>query len=124
MEEILLDNGDQVPNGAGGFRRAEGRQALLQRVLFKLSARRGALPFLPRLGSELYRLGREKASARQALCLQYARQALEEEDVEVTGAAYTEEDGQAYVRVSLTWRGEALEAAVQLGGTAVGSENH
>ena len=79
MEEIRLEQGDQVPDGAGDFVRVQGAQALLQRVLFRLSAKRGAFPFLPRLGSQLHRLARESAGDRQALCEQYVRQALEDE---------------------------------------------
>lgn len=58
--ELRLEQGDYVPNGAGGFQRLEGAEALLQRVLFRLTARRGQFPFLPELGSRLYQLGREK----------------------------------------------------------------
>lgn len=34
--ELRLEQGDYVPNGAGGFQRLEGAEALLQRVLFRL----------------------------------------------------------------------------------------
>ena len=54
--ELRLEQGDYVPNGAGGFQRLEGAEALLQRVLFRLTARRGQFPFLPELGSRLYAL--------------------------------------------------------------------
>lgn len=122
MEEILLENGDQVPNGAGDFCRAQGAQALVQRVLFRLCARRGSFPFLPRTGSLLHRLGREKPSARAALCERYVHQALEEENVQVTGVSY-EESGQAQARVtvSLLWQGEGLQVSAQIGGS---DENH
>lgn len=56
--ELKLRNGDYVPDGVGGLKRVEGREALLQRVLFKLTARRGAFPFLPELGSRLWQLGK------------------------------------------------------------------
>ena len=59
-------NGDYVPDGAGGFLRAEGTDELLQRVLWKLSIPRGSFPFLPDLGSRLHLLAREKPSAREA----------------------------------------------------------
>lgn len=117
MTELQMTNGDFVPNGAGDFCRLEGRQALLQRILFKLTARRGAFPFLPQLGSYLHTLAKEKRSARQTLCDQYVRQALEEEDVTVTGVIYTEQGDQAQVRVNLEWQGESLEVTTQLGGT-------
>ena len=89
--ELRLEQGDYVPNGAGGFQRLEGAEALLQRVLFRLTARRGQFPFLPELGSRLYQLGREKPSAREALALQYVTEALvQEPDLAVMGAELTE----------------------------------
>lgn len=117
MAELQLTNGDFVPNGMGDFCRLEGSQALIQRVLFKLTARRGAFPFLPRLGSQLYTLGREKESARQSLCMQYVRQALEDEEVTVTDVTYDSRNGQAQVKVYLKWQGELLEVTAQLGGS-------
>lgn len=117
MTELQMIDGDFIPNGTGDFCRLDGSRALIQRILFKLTARRGALPFMPRLGSLLHTLGREKKSVRQALCDQYVCQALEDEDVSVTGVTYTEEDGVAQVKVNLKWQGEALEVTAQLGGT-------
>lgn len=116
MSELQMSNGDFIPDGTGDFCRLEGSQALVQRILFKLTARRGALPFLPKLGSQLHTLTREKQSARQALCVQYVRQALEDEDVTVTDVIYTQEQGQAQVKVFLQWQGEALEVTAGLGG--------
>ena len=57
--ELMVRDGDYVPDGAGGFLRAEGSQELLQRVLWKLSIRRGSFPLLPDLGSRLFLLFRE-----------------------------------------------------------------
>lgn len=70
-----MRDGDYLPDGKGGFCRAEGRAELLQRVLWKLTARRGQFPFLPRLGSRLYTLTREKPSAWVPLARQYAAEA-------------------------------------------------
>ncbi len=118
MIELQWNDGDLVPNGAGDFCRLEGSQALVQRVLFKLTARRGSFPFLPRLGSRLHTLGREKLSARQALCAQYVRQALEDEDVTVTDVVYADQGGQAQVKVYLQWQGQPLEVITQIGGVS------
>ena len=46
---LSLRNGDYVPDGTGGLRWTEGREALLEQVLFRLTARRGTFPFLPEL---------------------------------------------------------------------------
>lgn len=112
--EILIRDGDYVPDGKGGFLRAEGAQELLQRVLFKLSARRGSFPFLPELGSELYRLGRERPSSWEALARQYAVQALQGEELEVTGVQVAPHDGGAEVTVWLDYRGQALAVGVEV----------
>ena len=48
---LSLREGDYVPDGTGGLRRTRGQEALLERVLFRLTARRGSFPFLPELGS-------------------------------------------------------------------------
>ena len=108
--ELRLEQGDYVPNGAGGFQRLEGAEALLQRVLFRLTARRGQFPFLPELGS------REKPSAREALALQYVTEALvQEPDLAVMGAELTETaPGQAALRADLNWQGAPLSVAVEV----------
>ena len=114
--ELRLEQGDYVPNGAGGFQQLEGAEALLQLVLFRLTARRGQFPFLPELGSRLYQLGREKPSAREALALQYVTEALvQEPDLAVMGAELTETaPGQAALRADLNWRGTPLSVAVEV----------
>ena len=67
MMALVLREGDYVPDGRGGFRSAEGGQEVLERVLWKLTVRRGSFPFLPELGSRLYLLGRASTRQREAL---------------------------------------------------------
>ena len=113
--ELELKNGDYVPDGIGGVHRVSGREALAQRVLFRLTARRGAMPFLPELGSRLYQVLREKPSARQALAAQYAAEALEEEtDLKLSGVEWQDTEDGGRVVVRLEWRGETLTAQVDL----------
>lgn len=109
---LILRDGDYVPDGTGGFQRAEGAQELLERVLWKLSVRRGSFPFLPELGSRLHLLGRAPARGRQALAGQYVMEALADEDVTVTGTELAGEE----LTVRLEWRGETLTAAMKVGG--------
>ena len=112
--ELKLEQGDSVPDSAGGLESLTGAQALLARVLFRLTARRGQFPFLPELGSRLYQLGRERPSAREAMALQYVAEALAPEaDLAVLSAQLEEEpDGRARLYVQMEWRGTPL--AVQL----------
>ena len=42
--EPRIQNGDYIPDGLGGVVRSQGADALLERVLFRLTARRGGLP--------------------------------------------------------------------------------
>ena len=85
MAVSKLRDGDYRPDGAGGFQQAAGAQEVLERVLFQLTAHRGAFPLLPTVGSRLYLLPRARASARQALAAAYTAEALgEEPDLTVT----------------------------------------
>lgn len=114
MERKLI-NGEYVPDGAGGLTTLDGAQEVLARVLFRLSARRGGLPFLPGLGSRLHQILREKPSARQALAAQYAAEALEgEADVKLTSVEWLDTGDGGQVTVRLDWQGETLTAQVDL----------
>ena len=84
--EQRLDFSCYVPDGFGGFVRLRGDEKDLQRALYRLTCRRGALCFLPRLGSRLYRLGREKTAARDQAAMQMAAEALADMDVTVVEA--------------------------------------
>ena len=115
MERKLV-NGDYVPDGRGGLAALTGAEEILQRALFRLTARRGALPFLPELGSRLYLLPREKPSARQALAVQYAAEALRnEEGLTVTGAQLNETAEGLRLTVYLDWQGQGLSAGLLIG---------
>ena len=122
--ELKIRNGDYIADGIGGERRADGAEALLERALFRLSVRRGSFPFLPELGSELYRLGHEKPSARAVLgglgniwgSLVAAAALAEETALTVEDVELTERgDGVMALRVLLTADGEsaALEMTVR-----------
>lgn len=107
--EWKLINGDYVPDGTGSMTALSGKEEVLARVLYRLTARRGALPFLPELGSRLYQLGREKPSMRQALAAQYVTESLREEpDLTVQMVELAEEGRTGLLTVRLNWRGEEL----------------
>ena len=107
---LSLRNGDYVPDGTGGLRRTEGREALLEQVLFRLTARRGTFPFLPELGRQL------PAARRQSAAEQYVAEALAAEPgLTVEQVILTESGGgRAQVTVGLTWQGETLSVTVEV----------
>ena len=113
--ELKLQNGDYVPDGVGGLLRVEGREALLQRAVFKLTARRGAFPFLPELGSRLWQLGKAPPAQQQAAAVQYAAEALEGEALTVESAEL-EPRGQGVValKVNCVWQGKPLPVTVEI----------
>lgn len=119
--EWKLAEGDYVPNGVGGLTALSGEEEVLARVLYRLTARRGGLPFRPSLGSRLYQLGREKPSARQALAAQYVTEALQDEpDLTVQSVELVQTGGEGRLKVHLSWQGEKLTVqlpAVEIGGS-------
>lgn len=113
--ELLLRNGDYTPDGKGGFARAAGGEELLQRVLFKLTARRGGFPLLPELGSRLYELPGHKPGEWEMLARQYVSEALSgEKELAVTGVTVTPAGDGAAVKVTLDYRGEALALMLEV----------
>lgn len=113
--ENLLRNGDYVPNGFGGFVRLQGDEAVLQRALFKMNVRRGSFPFLPRLGSRLWELGREKPESRNAAARQFAAEALSGMGLQVQDASVTMAgDNQARVEVYLKKADETVSLEVTI----------
>lgn len=107
--ELMLRGGDYVTDEMGSIRTVEGAEELLQRVLFKLSARRGGFPLLPELGSQLYRLSGVKPGQRPVLARQYVAEALaDEEELEITDVILTEEEGLGRLKVLLLWNGASF----------------
>ena len=107
--ETKISNGDYVSDGLGGVERCKGTDALLERVLFRLTARRGQFPPMPALGSRLYLLGRESVAQRPSAARLYVAEALAEEDVNVTDVQLGPAgEGRMEVTVSLEYRGTDL----------------
>ena len=113
--ELQLKHGDYVSDGAGGVRRVAGNEALLQRVLFKLTARRGQFPFLEDLGSQLWKLGQVPAAKRQSAAKQYVAEALAEESgIQVERVELVENGCAGTLEVDLLYGDEALTAALDI----------
>lgn len=111
--ELRIHNGDYVPDGLGGVVRCQGTDALLERVLFRLTAHRGRFPLLPQLGSRLYLLSREPAIQRLSAARQYVAEALAEEAVTVTDVVLTP-DGQGRMRLTVQLEYQGTELPVSL----------
>ena len=113
--ELKIKNGDYVADGAGGLLRVSGREALLQRVLFRLTARRGTFPVMPDMGSRLWQLGRLSPSQRLPAAKQYVAEALEAEPVQIRDVLLSAAaDGGAEVTVQLEWQGEPLAVTMDV----------
>lgn len=113
--ELVLRNGDYVPDGVGGLHRAGGREALLQRVMFRLTARRGMLPFWEGLGSHLWQMGQLPASQRQAAAKQYVAEALaEEKGLTVENVELTNVSGGTLLRAELSCEGDMLPVTLEV----------
>lgn len=113
--ELELKNGDYVADGVGGLRRVQGREALLQRVLFRLTARRGAFPFWETLGSRLWELGKAPPLERRSAARQYVTEALAEEPVTVEDVTLEQgRDGTSSVTARLRYQGEVVPVTVEI----------
>lgn len=96
-----LVNGDYVATGAG-IARAQGAEAAFCNALFRLQCRRGSFPFLPKLGSRLWRLGLERPANRAVLARQYCAEALSGSGVIAASVEVSERGGAIVVEMELT----------------------
>lgn len=108
-----LRDGDYCLNGKGGFETVSGVDAVLERVMFQLTVRRGSFPLLPTLGSRLYLLPKAKPSARSVLGAGYAAEALAgEKEVSVKDAVWDEQ--RQRLTIQIAFKGETLSAVMTL----------
>ena len=111
---LMLVNGDYVPQG-NGLRSAKGDEAVLQRMLMKLTARRGQFPFMENFGSRLWTLDRLRPAERQAAAEQYVAEALADEvGLKVDSVTLADSGGTAKLTVAATVEGTQLTAEVTL----------
>ena len=115
--ELKIKDRDYVSDGAGALVRVSGREELLERVLYKLSVRRGSFALAPELGSELHLLWREKGERRETAAKQYVARALAEETaLTVSGVSLERKGDLLLLRAALLYEGETLEVSVRIGG--------
>ena len=113
---LRLQDGDYRSNGVGALLQVNGSEAVLQRVLFRLTARRGTFPFWETLGSRLWKLGQVPSAGRQAAAKQYVVEALsEEQDLQIEAVTLgTVSQGTAELTVELLWKEEPLMATLDI----------
>ncbi len=110
---LYFYGGDYTPSPAGDFRVATPTEALLQGLLFQLTARRGACPLCPNFGSELYRIPQEKPANRAQRAKEYVETCLgEQEGLLLEDVIWDEET--ATVTVAVQVLGESLALQVPL----------
>lgn len=111
---LLLKDGDYVRGSDGTLTSLSGMEEVLQRVLIKLTARRGGFPLLPELGSRLYLLSRQSPASRETLAKQFVQEALADEpELTVTDVTLTPLDnGRLRLSAQLTWQGQELTASM------------
>ena len=115
--ELKIKDRDYVADGAGGLVRVSGWEEMLQRVLYKLSVRRGSFVLTPDLGSELHLLWREKGESRATAAKQYAAEALAGETGLTVSDVTLEQQGDLLtLRLALLYEGETREVSVTIGG--------
>lgn len=112
--EMRVEQGDYMQDERGFLARLEDEQAVLQRVLFRLRARRGQFPLMPEMGSELYHLPKEKPQARESFAHMCVVQALKQEDVQVQQVQVQQVQGAFAISVYLTWQGKDLHAQLSV----------
>ena len=115
--ELKIRSRDYVSDGAGGLVRVSGWDELLERVLFKLSVRRGSFALAPELGSKLHLLWREKGESRATAAKQFVAEALAEEtDLTVSDVTLEQKGDLLTLRIALLHEGEEREISVKIGG--------
>ena len=111
---LALVNGDYAAKG-NGLAAVSGKEAVLHRVLMKLTARRGQFPFLEDFGSRLWTLGQLRPAERQAAAEQYVAEALADEvGLKVDSVTLADSGGTAKLTVAATVEGTQLTAEVTL----------
>ena len=104
--ELKLVDGDYVPKVTGGFETVSGDDEKLARILYKLSCRKGGFAPFPKLGSELFRLLREKRGSRETLARKYILEALEDEkDIALADVTVSDTEDGILVKAEFEYGG-------------------
>jgi phage baseplate assembly protein W len=116
----MLENGRYVPDDYLRLRQVSGSDELLQRVLMKLKAPRGAFHPLPDYGSRLYSLFAVKAGKRHSAARDFVQEALSDEkglELESLELSYPDRDDMRITAVFSYDNGKMLfvETGIEVG---------
>lgn len=114
--ELKLSRGRYVISDTGAIESVSGQEEKLQRIMCRLSARRGGFYPMPEFGSRLHTLASMKPSARSAAARQFVHEALAgEDDVEIVSVdcSNTGEDS-LLIRLGLNIGGNGTELTFTL----------
>lgn len=110
----LLANGDMVLNHCGDVQSVDGLKEIIQRVLIRLTVRKGNFPYDPQLGSELYHL--DLHSTDDFTLLSIVREALAPiDEVVVTGVEKSVDQKQQILFLSVYIKVKEKSAIVEFG---------
>ena len=114
--EMKLCNGDYIPNSLNGFKLAMGFEEKLERILYKLSCRKGGFAPMPNLGSELHKLLREKRENRVSSARKYILEALfDEHGIVLTDVRVSEINEGLTVDAEFEYSGLKESVTIKLG---------
>ena len=111
--ECKIVNGDYQLGGQSDLTPLRYEETLLQRALIRLTVRRGSFPFMPALGSDLWRLGRARRDQRASLAQGYVAQALAlEEELSLQEVSLREDGQRLWVSATLTVKEQTVRLEV------------
>ena len=113
--ELKLVNGDYVRREIGVFESTYGIDELMERVKFKLTARKGGLVLMPDMGSELYKITGVKKSQRASMAEMYITDAVSDEpDVSVKNVSVSEKGDTLEVCAEFEYTGGEFAVSIDI----------
>ncbi|MGI6028240.1 MAG: hypothetical protein ACOX81_02370 [Candidatus Heteroscillospira sp.] len=112
--ELRLVNGDYAKTRFHDLESVSGAEETAQRIMMKLSARRGGFALLPEYGSRLYALNRVRPGQRESCARQYVAEALAGEDAVLESLALRESGSRLILELSLRCGGDSIDVTTEI----------
>lgn len=115
--EIKLQDGQYISSHIqGGVETVSGLEEMIQRILLKLTARRGSFLPMPQFGSRLHTLCHVRPGQRRAIAEQYVKEALwDETDLEIEDVSLVYPDGEsAELTIQLNLQGTLFSVTTNI----------